>query len=131
MIAAEIAAAITTGTKRTSIAKNHDASRLPAARARKPPPKNARKRLPPNLATAIATANEGMPMIRATAQEFGISTVAFFRVRTNAFCSDVKSPADHKAKLSPAATEATAAEIDSDLKIGERANSKGIKIVGE
>jgi hypothetical protein len=120
MLAAEIDAASTTGVKRTSIEKNHDAIRLAAARTTKPPPKYERHRLPPNLATAIATATEGIPIISATIQEFGSSKVAFLRVSTYAFSRGVRSPKDHKAKLSPAANEATATDIDIDLKTGER-----------
>jgi hypothetical protein len=121
MVAAEIEAASTTGMKSTSIEKNRDARRLTAARTRKPPPKYERQRRPPNRPTAIAADNEGMPIIRATIHEFGNSRMTFFRGRTNAFWSDVKSPKDHKAKLSPAAKVAKAADIDSDLKLEERA----------
>jgi hypothetical protein len=117
MMAAEIDAASTTGVKRTSIEKNHEAIKLAAARARKPPPNDERHRLPPNRPTAIAAANEGIPIISTTIQEFGSAKVTLLRVSTYALCKGVRSPKAHEAKLSPAANIATATDIDSDLKI--------------
>jgi hypothetical protein len=84
IVAAEIEAARTTGMKRTSKEKNHDASRLAAARPRNPPPRYGRERRPPNRPTAMATARQGMPIMRATIQELGITKITFFRVKTNA-----------------------------------------------
>jgi len=50
----------------------------------------------------------------------------FLPVSTKAFCSEVKSPNDHNARLSPAAVEATTAWVNRDLKKEERAKLNGV-----
>jgi len=118
------------GAKRISIAKNHDANRLRAASPTKPPPRKGKARRPPDLPTLIATATEEVTINKTTIQNFGTFSRPFLGLKTNASVSKVKSPADHKARLSPAATEATPAYVSWDFKSDERDKVEIKKPVG-